>query len=33
MEPADHLTAERIYERRWALTLMEQVLGDLRDEY
>jgi len=33
VEPADHLTAERIYERRWALTLMEQVLGRLRDEY
>ena len=33
LEPADHLTAERIYERRWALTLMEQVLGRLKDEY
>jgi RNA polymerase sigma-70 factor (ECF subfamily) len=33
IEPADHLTAERIYERRWALTLMEQVLGRLKDEY
>ncbi len=33
MEPADHLTAERVYERRWALTLMEQVLGRLKDEY
>jgi RNA polymerase sigma-70 factor (ECF subfamily) len=33
VEPADHLTAERIYERRWALTLMEQVLGRLKDEY
>ena len=33
MEPADHLTAERVYERRWALTLMEQVLRRLRDEY
>ena len=33
MEPADHLTAERIYERRWALTLMEQVLRRLKDEY
>jgi len=33
MEPADHLTAERLYERRWALTLMEQVLRQLRDEY
>ena len=33
IEPADHLTAERVYERRWALTLMEQVLGRLKDEY
>ena len=33
MEPADHLTAERVYERRWALTLMEQVLRRLKDEY
>jgi len=33
MEPADHLTAERIYERRWALTLMEQVLRRLKNEY
>src|SRR4029077_835504 len=33
IEPADHLTAERIYERRWALTLMEQVLSRLKDEY
>jgi RNA polymerase sigma factor (sigma-70 family) len=33
MEPADHLTAERIYERRWALTLMEQVLRRLKEEY
>jgi RNA polymerase sigma-70 factor (ECF subfamily) len=33
MEPADHLTPERVYERRWALTLMEQVLRRLKDEY
>jgi len=33
MEPADRLTAERVYERRWALTLMEQVLRRLKDEY
>jgi RNA polymerase sigma-70 factor (ECF subfamily) len=33
LEPADHLTAERVYERRWALTLMEQVLHRLKDEY
>jgi len=33
MEPANHLSADRIYERRWALTLMEQVLRRLREEY
>jgi len=33
MEPADHMSADRIYERRWALNLMEQVLRRLRDEY
>jgi len=33
IEPANHLSADRIYERRWALTLMEQVLRRLRDEY
>jgi len=32
-EPADHLSADRLYERRWALTLMEQVLRRLKDEY
>ena len=32
MEPADHLTAERVYERCWALTLMEQVLRRLKNE-
>ena len=33
IEPADLLSADRIYERRWALTLMEQVLRRLRQEY
>ena len=32
-EPADHLSADRIYERRWALTLLEQVLAQLEAEY
>jgi RNA polymerase sigma factor (sigma-70 family) len=32
-EPPDLLTADRIYERRWALTLLEQVLSRLKDEY
>jgi DNA-directed RNA polymerase specialized sigma24 family protein len=33
MEPVDPLTADRLYEHRWALTLMEQVLRRLKDEY
>ena len=33
MEPADPVTAEMIYERRWALTLLERVLSRLKDEY
>jgi RNA polymerase sigma-70 factor (ECF subfamily) len=33
MEPADLLSADRLYERRWASTLMEQVLRRLKDEY
>jgi RNA polymerase sigma factor (sigma-70 family) len=32
-EPADPVTAELIYERRWALTVLEQVLSRLKDEY
>jgi RNA polymerase sigma-70 factor (ECF subfamily) len=32
-EPADTLSADRIYERRWALTLLEQVLARLGEEY
>jgi RNA polymerase sigma factor (sigma-70 family) len=33
MEPADPVTAELIYERRWALTVLERVLSRLKDEY
>ena len=33
MEPTDPVTAEQIYERRWASTLLEHVLSRLRDEY
>jgi RNA polymerase sigma-70 factor (ECF subfamily) len=33
MEPADSMTAEMIYERRWALTVLEQVLDRLKNEY
>jgi len=32
-EPSHKLSADRIYERRWALTLLEQVLVRLRAEY
>jgi RNA polymerase sigma-70 factor (ECF subfamily) len=32
-EPADTMTAERLFERRWALTLLDQVLARLRREY
>lgn len=32
-EPADTTTPEKIFERRWALTLLEQVLRRLREEY
>ena len=33
LELAHELTAERIFERRWALTLLDQVLSKLRHEY
>jgi RNA polymerase sigma-70 factor (ECF subfamily) len=32
LEPAHSLTPEKLFERRWALTLLDQVLGRLRDE-
>jgi RNA polymerase sigma-70 factor (ECF subfamily) len=32
-EPADHLTPEALFVRRWALALLEGVLNDLRGEY
>ena len=31
-EPADGLTPEKMYERRWAMTLLEQALKRLQDE-
>jgi RNA polymerase sigma-70 factor (ECF subfamily) len=31
-EPAHSLTAEKAFARRWAVTLLEQVLGRLREE-
>ena len=33
MEPSEPMTAEMIYERRWALTVLERVLSRLKDEY
>jgi RNA polymerase sigma-70 factor (ECF subfamily) len=33
IEPADPVTADMIYERRWALTVLERVLSRLKDEY
>jgi DNA-directed RNA polymerase specialized sigma24 family protein len=32
-EPADMMTPERLFERRWALTVLDRVIGRLRDEY
>ena len=32
-EPAHHLAADKLFERRWALTLLENVLGQLGHEY
>lgn len=31
--PADTLSADQIYERRWALTVLDEVLSRLREEY
>jgi RNA polymerase sigma-70 factor (ECF subfamily) len=33
LEAADELSADRIYERRWALTLLDQALARLRGEF
>lgn len=33
LEPGHDLTPERLYERKWALTLLDRVLSQLRDEY
>jgi RNA polymerase sigma-70 factor (ECF subfamily) len=32
-EPMDGLTPERIYEKRWAVTLLEHVMARLRHQY
>ena len=33
VEPVDHLTAERVYARTWALDVLDASLRDVRDEY
>src|ERR1051326_4849588 len=33
LEPVNTMTADRIFERRWALTLLDQVLTRLGSEY
>ncbi len=33
VERSDRWTADQIYERRWAFTVLERVMGRLRDEY
>jgi RNA polymerase sigma factor (sigma-70 family) len=33
VEPSDSLTAERIYDRRWASTLLDHVFAKLKDDY
>ena len=33
LEPADTLSPDRIFERRWALSVLEQVLVRLEDDY
>jgi DNA-directed RNA polymerase specialized sigma24 family protein len=33
LEPKDELSADKIFERRWALTLLDKVLSQLRAEY
>lgn len=33
LQPRDHLTPEKLFERRWALTVMEKALETLRGEY
>jgi RNA polymerase sigma factor (sigma-70 family) len=33
LEPIENLTAEQIYERRWALAVLDQVLAQLENDY
>ena len=32
LEPADNVSADKLYDRRWALTLLDRVVARLRDE-
>jgi RNA polymerase sigma-70 factor (ECF subfamily) len=32
-EPTDGLTPEKLFDRQWALSLLDRVLSELRDEY
>ncbi|HKX60712.1 MAG TPA: sigma-70 family RNA polymerase sigma factor, partial [Verrucomicrobiae bacterium] len=32
-EPVDNLSPEKLFDRRWALTLLDQAMDDLRREY
>jgi RNA polymerase sigma-70 factor (ECF subfamily) len=33
LEPVDHMDAEKLFERRWAMTVLEQAQGKLAEEY
>jgi RNA polymerase sigma-70 factor (ECF subfamily) len=33
LEPADGLTPEKLFDRQWALALLDRVLVELRGEY
>jgi DNA-directed RNA polymerase specialized sigma24 family protein len=33
LEPADHLSADQLYDRRWALDLLERVRASLQKDY
>ena len=33
MEPSNDLSADKIYERRWAMALLDTVMAELREEH
>ena len=33
LEPADEASPERLFEKRWALTLLENIVAELREEF